>query len=229
MMNSAEQSCDLVAGVAGRLLLVDLDRRYRPPGAPAARRAARRWRSSRAARPPGRWRWFWLPPPGLREHDQLHGLPVGGPAGVLHLGDAGDRAPAGPAARPRAVRRPASAARRTARPRPGSATRLAVPNGAASAAACSLGALAGRNLVLLFWVTLDSEGSSVGGRDRPGHPRHQHQPAEPDAEEPIARKIVSICTCRAYAARVTGLVPRPAQGAGPCAASCPRRQAVYHR
>src|SRR5580700_8239774 len=36
-----------------------------------------------------------------------------------------------------------------------------VPNGAARAAACELGALAGRNFWLLPWVTLDSEGSCV--------------------------------------------------------------------
>jgi hypothetical protein len=37
--------------------------------------------------------------------------------------------------------------------------KLAVPNGAASVAACELGALAGRNLELLFCVTLDSAGN----------------------------------------------------------------------
>src|SRR6266487_476612 len=40
----------------------------------------------------------------------------------------------------------------------GTGIRLAVPNGAASAAARSTGALAGRNLVLSLWVTLESDG-----------------------------------------------------------------------
>ena len=35
------------------------------------------------------------------------------------------------------------------------------PNGAASVAACSLGALAGRNWLLLPCVTLDSDGSAL--------------------------------------------------------------------
>ena len=41
-------------------------------------------------------------------------------------------------------------------------TRLVVPNGAASCAACSLGALAGRKALLLPWVTLLSEGRNFG-------------------------------------------------------------------
>jgi hypothetical protein len=36
---------------------------------------------------------------------------------------------------------------------------LVVPSGAASVAACSLGALAGRNVELLLLVTLASDGS----------------------------------------------------------------------
>ena len=41
-------------------------------------------------------------------------------------------------------------------------TRLVAPNGAASWAACSLGALAGRKALLLPWVTLLSEGRNFG-------------------------------------------------------------------
>jgi hypothetical protein len=40
--------------------------------------------------------------------------------------------------------------------------RFVVPNGAASCAACSLGALAGRNALLLPWVTLASDGKKRG-------------------------------------------------------------------
>src|SRR5262249_60442006 len=49
----------------------------------------------------------------------------------------------------------------------GIGSRPAVPNGAARVAACWLGALSGRNLVLLLWVTLDSAGSSVAAAMAP--------------------------------------------------------------
>ena len=39
---------------------------------------------------------------------------------------------------------------------------MVAPNGAASCAACSLGALAGRKALLLPWVTLLSEGKNLG-------------------------------------------------------------------
>jgi hypothetical protein len=42
-----------------------------------------------------------------------------------------------------------------------------VPNGAASVAACELGALAGRNFWLFPWVTLDSAGSCVAAAMAP--------------------------------------------------------------
>ena len=44
----------------------------------------------------------------------------------------------------------------------GTGTRLVAPNGAASWAACSLGALAGRKALLLPWVTLFSDGKKRG-------------------------------------------------------------------
>jgi hypothetical protein len=59
---------------------------------------------------------------------------------------------------------------------------LAVPNGAARPAARSAGALAGRNLALLFWVTLFSDGSSMEAASARRHPRQQHQPSEPHSE-----------------------------------------------
>ena len=44
----------------------------------------------------------------------------------------------------------------------GTGVRVDAPSGAASCRACSLGALAGRKLALLPWVTLDNEGRARG-------------------------------------------------------------------
>jgi hypothetical protein len=44
----------------------------------------------------------------------------------------------------------------------GTGVRFGEPNGAASCAACSLGALAGRKALLLPWVTLLSDGRKRG-------------------------------------------------------------------
>jgi len=76
----------------------------------------------------------------------------------------------------------------------GIGTSAAVPNGAASCAACELGALAGRNLVLLFWVTLFSEGSSDAAAIAPATHVISTSQRNLTAREPIVLKMVSICT-----------------------------------
>src|SRR5690242_21148903 len=72
--------------------------------------------------------------------------------------------------------------------------RAAVPNGAASCCACELGALAGRNLVLLFWVTLFSEGSSDAAAIAPNTQISSTNQRNRTATAPIVLKMVSICT-----------------------------------
>ena len=71
-----------------------------------------------------------------------------------------------------------------------------MPNGAASSAACSLGALAGRNLELLFWVTLDSAGSCdtapIAAAIHSTSTSHLNR----TAKRPIAPKTASICIAR---------------------------------
>src|SRR5689334_11019824 len=78
----------------------------------------------------------------------------------------------------------------------GIGTSAAVPNGAASCTACELGALAGRNLVLLFCVTLFSEGSSDAAAIAPATHAISTSQRNLTAREPIALKMVSICTRR---------------------------------
>src|SRR5690348_5822872 len=78
----------------------------------------------------------------------------------------------------------------------GIGTRAAVPNGAASCTACELGALAGRNLVLLFCVTLFSEGSSDAAAIAPATHAISTSQRNLTAREPIVLKMVSICTRR---------------------------------
>ena len=70
--------------------------------------------------------------------------------------------------------------------------RPAVPNGSASTAACSLGALAGRNLVLLLWVTLDSAGSCVAAAIAAMTHARTTSHRNPTAKRPMAPKIASI-------------------------------------
>jgi len=74
--------------------------------------------------------------------------------------------------------------------------RLAVPKGAASSAACSLGALAGRNLELLFCVTLDSAGSWVTAATAPTIQTSSTSHRNRTAKRPTALKIASICIAR---------------------------------
>src|SRR5258708_27995722 len=76
----------------------------------------------------------------------------------------------------------------------GIGTRAAVPNGAARSAACELGALAGRNLVLLFWVTLERDGSSDIAAIAPTTQAATTSQRNRTANDPIARKIAPICT-----------------------------------
>jgi hypothetical protein len=75
----------------------------------------------------------------------------------------------------------------------GTGTRLVVPNGAASSAACSLGALAGRNLELLFCVTLDRAGSWVTAATAPMTHTSSTSHLSRTAKRPIALNIASIC------------------------------------
>ena len=67
-----------------------------------------------------------------------------------------------------------------------------MPNGAASTAACSLGALAGRNLVLLLWVTLDSDGSCVAAAIAAMIHARTTSHRNRTANRPMAPKIASI-------------------------------------
>src|SRR5215472_10363146 len=91
----------------------------------------------------------------------------------------------------------------------GIGTRLAVPNGAASVAACSLGALAGKNLELLLWVTLDRAGSSEAAAMAPATHTASTSQRKRTQNDPMPRKMASISTCR----RIRG------PGDGPCAAA----------
>src|SRR5260370_1101449 len=80
--------------------------------------------------------------------------------------------------------------------------RFVVPKGAARAAACVLGALAGRNLVLLFWVTLDSAGRNVTAANTPAIHTSTTSQRNVTVKRPMAPKTVSTCTRRPYAIRV---------------------------
>src|SRR5580693_5915173 len=75
------------------------------------------------------------------------------------------------------------------------------PNGAASFAACSLGALAGRKLALLPWVTLASEGRKCGTRPAATSHATTTNHRKRTEKEPIPRKILSICTAQGYGRR----------------------------
>ena len=111
----------------------------------------------------------------------------------------------------------------------GMGTRLAVPNGAARVAACSLGALAGRNLVLLLWVTLDSAGSSVAAAMAPATHIASTSQRKRTQNDPMARKMVSMCTCRRIRGPGDGVGAASHPGRRPCAASSRAAPAIYHR
>ena len=70
--------------------------------------------------------------------------------------------------------------------------RLAVPSGAASTAACSLGALAGRNVELLLLVTLASDGSCVTAPKAAAIHTRTTSHRNRTANRPMAPKIGSI-------------------------------------
>ena len=75
----------------------------------------------------------------------------------------------------------------------GIGTRLALPNGAARAIACSLGALEGRNFSLLLWVTLDSDGSCVTAATAPSTQMSRNSHRRRTDHRPMAPKIASAC------------------------------------
>ena len=68
------------------------------------------------------------------------------------------------------------------------------PNGLASVAACSLGALAGRKLALLPWVTLASEGRKCATATAATSQAAMMNQRNFTEKEPIPRKTLSICT-----------------------------------
>ena len=76
----------------------------------------------------------------------------------------------------------------------GTGIRLVPPNGAARFAACWLGALAGRNALLLPWVTLASEGSAFGITPAATIQRTTTTQRNLTENRPIALKMSSACT-----------------------------------
>ena len=75
----------------------------------------------------------------------------------------------------------------------GIGSRFALPNGAARSIACWLGALAGRNLELLLWVTLDSGGNCVTAAIAPNTQISRTSQRRRTVQRPMAPKIVSTC------------------------------------
>jgi len=71
---------------------------------------------------------------------------------------------------------------------------LLPPNGAARVAACSLGALAGRKLLLLPWVTLASDGSARGMATAAMTQATIITQRNLTENRPIALKMSSACT-----------------------------------
>ena len=176
------QELDLVAGVAGRLLLVDLrgDVARQCACSPAGRSAP--GRSWRAARRPGRWRSSGCRRPAARarpaaprarRRKRPASMTLATPLTVFsRAGSAGERADVG--------RR--SAARRAGPRRPGSATRVAVPNGAASCRGVRARRAGRKELGVVVLGHAVQRGKQRHGSDRPRHPREQHQPAELDGQ-----------------------------------------------
>ena len=76
----------------------------------------------------------------------------------------------------------------------GTGIRLVPPNGAARSAACWLGALAGRNALLLAWVTLASEGNAFGITPAATIQRTTTTQRNLTENRPIALKMSSACT-----------------------------------
>src|SRR6202012_241689 len=78
----------------------------------------------------------------------------------------------------------------------GTGVRVPTPNGLARSVACWLGALAGRKLALLPWVTLASDGRKRGTATAPMTHATRMNQRNLTAKEPIAPKIPSIDTRR---------------------------------
>src|SRR5262249_35633976 len=139
--------------------------------------------------------WFWPPPAWLASTTSCHACPSGErPASMTLLTLA--TWPSWPFRLVTAVTSAAVSGAADRAATTGIGSRPAVPNGAARLAACWLGALSGRNLVLLFWVTLDSAGSSVAAAMAPATHTASTSQRKRTQNEPMARKIASICTCR---------------------------------
>ena len=161
---------------------------WRPAGSPACAIFARS-PSTRSVC------WFWLPPPCTASATSCTAWPSGErPASSTRLMPGTVRS-----WRCKAVTAVRSAAESCDPGRAittGTGCRLAVPNGAASSAACSLGALAGRNLELLFWVTLDNAGSCETAPIAATIQNTRTSHLNRTAKRPIALKIASICIAR---------------------------------
>ena len=84
-----------------------------------------------------------------------------------------------------------------------------LPNGADRSIACWLGALAGRNLELLLWVTLDSDGSCVTAAIAPNTQTSRISQRRRTAQRPIAPKIASMCMGNEPTARHRPFDARP--------------------
>src|SRR5208282_2353567 len=87
-------------------------------------------------------------------------------------------------------------------------TRLVAPNGAASCAACSLGALAGRKALLLPWVTLFSEGKKCGTAKAAISQAAMTTQRNLTANAPIPPKMAWMRTRTAYCAPSGGRPPQ---------------------
>ena len=75
----------------------------------------------------------------------------------------------------------------------GIGSRFELPNGADRSIACWLGAPAGRNLELLLWVTLDSDGSCVTAAIAPNTQISRISQRRRTAHRPMAPKTASTC------------------------------------
>src|SRR6266851_5093230 len=75
----------------------------------------------------------------------------------------------------------------------GIGSRFELPNGADRSIACWLGALAGRNLELLLWVTLDNDGSCVTAAMVPTTQTSRTSQRRRTHQRPMAPKTASMC------------------------------------
>ncbi len=91
----------------------------------------------------------------------------------------------------------------------GIGSRFELPNGADRLIACWLGALAGRNLELLLWVTLDSAGNWVTAAIAPKTQISRISQRRRTAHRPMAPKTVSTCMGKEPIARHRQVGARP--------------------